>query len=150
MNISSSHKFKGISKETLWNTLQNNEALKNALPGCQKFEEVEENVYDSELGINIGPVKGVFTAKVSQVDIKEMDSYRLLVEGQGKPGKFNGDAAMELVEDGDDTTLQCSADVEVTGVLAAAGQRVMNGVAKVIMGQFFKDIEKEAKKIASL
>ncbi|SFE52848.1 hypothetical protein SAMN05192532_102170 [Alteribacillus iranensis] len=134
----------------MWSTLQNNEVLKSALPGCKKFEEVEENVYDAELGINIGPVKGVFTAKVSQVDINEPDSYRLLVEGQGKPGKFNGDAAMELVEEGDSTTLHCSADVEVTGVLATAGQRVMSGVAKVVMGQFFKDIEKEAKKIASL
>ncbi|WP_245671204.1 CoxG family protein [Pseudobacillus wudalianchiensis] len=150
LNIESSHTFKGVSRELLWKTLQNKEALRRSLPGCQSFEEVEDNVFNAELGINIGPVKGAFTGVVRQVDINEPESYRLLLEGKGKPGEIDADAQMSLEETDEGTILTCRADVKVTGVLAAVGQRVMGGVAKVILGQFFKDIQKETKEMAKL
>lgn len=87
MNIEHSYTFKGVSRELLWKTLQNKEALQRALPGCQSFKEVEDNVFDAELGMNIGPIKGMFTGVVRQVDIHEPESYRLLLDGKGKPGR---------------------------------------------------------------
>jgi len=150
LNIESSYTFKGVSQELLWKTLQDKESLRRSLPGCKSFEEIAPHTYKSELGINIGPVKGVFTGDVRQVDIKEPESYRLLVIGKGKPGEIDAKADMVLEETEAGTTLICRAEVKVTGVLAAAGQRVMSGVAKVILGQFFKDIEKETKEMAKL
>lgn len=149
MKIETSHTFKGVSAEEVWKALQNKEVLQQALPGCKSFTEVEPDVYHSELGINVGPVKGMFTAEVRQVDKDEPSFYRLLVKGTGKPGEIDADAGISLEDSETGTILTCSADVKVTGVLASVGQRVMNGVAKLLMGQFFKDIEKEAKKIAS-
>lgn len=150
MNIEHSYTFKGVSRELLWKTLQNKEVLQRALPGCQSFKEVEDNVFETELGMNIGPIKGMFTGVVRQVDINEPESYRLLLAGKGKPGEIDADAQMKLEESAEGTTLTCQAEVKVTGILASMGQRVMGGVAKVIMGQFFKDIEKETKEIAKL
>ncbi|WP_144460862.1 CoxG family protein [Siminovitchia fortis] len=150
MKIENSHTFKGISVETLWNTLQNKEVLRGALPGCKSFDEVEDDVYDAELGINVGPVKGVFTAEVRQVEKREPEFYKLLVHGKGKPGEIDAVAEMGLKDSEAGAVLTCSADVKVTGILASVGQRVMGGVAKLLLGQFFKDIEKETKKIANL
>lgn len=137
--------FKGISRELLWNTIQDKEVLKRSLPGCQTFEEVEKDLFHSELGINIGPVKGVFTSEVRQYDRKEPESYFLHVKGKGKPGEIDANAEMSFEDTAEGTLLICRADVKVTGVLASVGQRVLNGVAKVVIKQFFKDIEKEAK-----
>ncbi|RWR11951.1 carbon monoxide dehydrogenase subunit G [Siminovitchia fortis] len=150
MKIENSHTFKGVSVETLWNTLQNKEVLQGALPGCKSFDEVEDDVYDAELGINVGPVKGVFTAEVRQVEKREPEFYKLLVHGKGKPGEIDAVAEMGLKDSEAGAVLTCSADVKVTGILASVGQRVMGGVAKLLLGQFFKDIEKETKKIANL
>ncbi|VEF49308.1 carbon monoxide dehydrogenase subunit G [Bacillus freudenreichii] len=150
MKIENSHTFKGVSVEALWNTLQNKEVLRGALPGCKSFEEVEKDVYDAELGINVGPVKGVFTAEVRQVEKREPEFYKLLVHGKGKPGEIDAEAEMRLEDSEAGAVLTCSADVKVTGILASVGQRVMGGVAKLLLGQFFKDIEKETKKIANL
>lgn len=149
MILEGSHTFKGISTETLWETLQSQEALRSALPGCQTFEEVEEDVFKAELGINVGPVKGVFTADVRQVEKQEPEFYRLLVNGKGKPGEINASADMSLENSDAGAVLNCVADVKVTGLLASVGQRVMGGVAKVLLNQFFKDIEKETKKVES-
>lgn len=150
MKLENSHTFKGVSVETLWNTLQNKEVLRGALPGCKSFEEVEEDVYDAELGINVGPVKGVFTAEVRQVEKREPEFYKLLVHGKGKPGEIDATADMSIEESDAGAVLSCVADVKVTGMLASVGQRVMGGVAKLLLGNFFKDIEKETKKIANL
>ncbi|WP_338470519.1 carbon monoxide dehydrogenase subunit G [Niallia sp. XMNu-256] len=150
MNIEQTYTFKDVSRELLWQTLQDQGCLQRSLPGCKVFEEVEEKVYNTELGINIGPVKGVFTAVVRQVDIIEPYSYRLLVQGKGKPGEIDADASMILEESEQGATLTCKAEVKVTGTLASVGQRVMGGVAKVVLGKFFKDIEKETKEMAKL
>lgn len=147
MKIEHSYTFKKIPREIVWKTIQDKEVLKRSLPGCKSFVEVEENVFDSELGINIGPVKGTFTGNVRQTDRQEPDFYRLLVTGKGKPGEIDANAEMKLTENEEGTILTCSADVKLTGILASVGQRVMSGVAKVIMGQFFKDIDKEAKQL---
>lgn len=150
MKIENSHTFKGVSVEALWKTLQDKEVLRGALPGCKSFEEVEKDVYDAELGINVGPVKGIFTAEVRQVEKREPEFYKLLVHGKGKPGEIDAEAEMRLEDSEAGAVLICSADVKVTGILASVGQRVMGGVAKLLLGQFFKDIEKETKKIANL
>ncbi|MCM3568655.1 CoxG family protein [Neobacillus mesonae] len=147
MNIEHTYTFKGIPREVIWRTIQDKEVLQRALPGCKSFVEVAEDAFASELGISIGPVKGIFTGDVRQVDKNEPESYRLLVKGKGKPGEIDADANMFLEEIEEGTRLQCSAEVKLTGVLASVGQRVMSGVAKVVLGQFFKEIDKEAKQL---
>lgn len=147
MKIEHSYTFKNIPREVLWRTIQDKEVLKRTLPGCKSFVEVEDNVFESELGISIGPVKGVFTGNVKQEDKNEPEFYRLLVTGKGKPGEIDADADMTLTETEEGTVLLCQAEVKLTGILASVGQRVMSGVAKVVIGQFFKDIDKEAKQL---
>lgn len=150
MELKHSYTFKNIPIDIVWNTIQDKDVLKEVLPGCKVFEEVGERKYESVLGINIGPIKGEFTADVQQVDLVEPASYRLLVQAKGKPGEIDADAAMTFEETEAGTVLNCNANVEVTGLLATIGQRIMGGVAKVILGQFFKDIEKKAKQAVDL
>jgi carbon monoxide dehydrogenase subunit G len=134
------------SRETVWKFLQDEEVLRRTLPGCQKLEEVSEGVYSAELGLNVGPVKGVFTGEVKLSELQMPESYRLTMSGKGKPGEIRGDARIRLDEAEGRTVLICTADAQVTGVLASVGQRVMGSVAKLILGQFFKAVEKEIQR----
>lgn len=145
MDINHTHKFKDLTPQQVWDTIQDPDVLKAVLPGCKEFKEVGEEEYKAVLGINMGPIKGEFSADVEQVDRLEPVSYRLLVKAKGKPGEIDANAKMTLEETDAGTTLTCSADVAATGLLATVGQRMIGGVAKVILGQFFKDIEKKAK-----
>lgn len=145
MDIKHTHKFKALSAQQVWDTIQNPEVLKAVLPGCKTFDEVGDEQYKAVLGINMGPIKGEFTADVEQVDKNEPTSYRLLVKASGKPGEIDANALMELEEVEGNTELTCTADVAATGLMATIGQRMIGGVAKVVLKQFFKDIEKKAK-----
>jgi uncharacterized protein len=148
LRIEHVYTFKGVPRNIVWETIQDKEVLQKALPGCKVFEEVEENKYHSVLGINIGPIKGEFTADVEQLDMEEPEAYRLLVKAKGKPGEIDADAAIQFEETAEGTVLTCVAEVQITGLLASIGQRVVGGVAKVVIGQFFKDVDKETKKAA--
>lgn len=134
-----------MPREVVWNVIQDKDALRASLPGCKAFEHGEDDVYHAEMGVSIGPVKGIFTGKVQQINQEEPTYYRLLVRGKGKPGEIDAVADMKLNEAEQGTKLICSADVQVTGVLASVGQRIMNGAAKVVLGQFFKAMDKEMK-----
>ncbi|WP_042355513.1 CoxG family protein [Bacillus rubiinfantis] len=137
-----------LPRSTVWRYIQDQHVLRSALPGCQSFVEVSQGVYAAELGLNVGPIKGLFTAEVQQTNQVPPSSYTLIIKGKGKPGEIDAVADMLIIdEEGDVSIVTCVADVEVTGVLASVGQRVMGGVAKIILGQFFKAIEKEMKKV---
>lgn len=144
LQIQYSHEFQ-TSRDTVWAYLQDEDTLRKSLPGCRKFEHLGDNLYNSELGLDIGPVKGTFTGEVRLSDQREPEFYRLLLKGKGKPGEVNADAKITLQEQNGETMLTCEADVQVTGVLASVGQRVMGSVAKLILGRFFKAVAAEMK-----
>lgn len=138
-----------IPKDIVWKLIQDEEVLRKSIPGCKSFSRMEEGIYQAEMGISVGPVKGLFTGQVQQVDQQQPASYRLLVHGKGLPGEIDAVADMQLDEVEQGTLLTCKTDVQVTGVLASVGQRVMGGVAKMIVGQFFKAADKEMKLLAA-
>ena len=148
LEIKHKYTFKNLSKQEVWDVIQNPEALQAALPNCETFEEVGDEEYKAVMKINMGAIQGEFTADVQQVDKKEPDSYKLLVKAKGKPGEIEADANMILDEADEGTELSCIAEVGSTGLMATVGQRMVGGVAKVVLGQFFKDIEKQAKQAA--
>ncbi|WP_169835531.1 CoxG family protein [Novibacillus thermophilus] len=147
LHIHYQHEFP-LQREQVWDHLQNEDVLRKSLPGCRKFERVSEDTYDAELGLNIGPVKGTFTGQVRLSDQTRPESYRLVLKGKGKPGELNADARITLEENSGETVVSCAADVQVTGVLASVGQRVMGSVAKLILGQFFKAVASQIRQSA--
>lgn len=147
MQIHYSHDFQ-TSRDAVWTYLQDEDILRKTLPGCRKFERIGDDLYSSELGLDIGPVKGTFTGEVRLSDQRAPEFYRLLLKGKGKPGEVNADAKISLQDESGATVLTCDADVQVTGVLASVGQRVMGSVAKLILGRFFKAVATEMKQSA--
>jgi carbon monoxide dehydrogenase subunit G len=60
------------------------------------------------------------------------------VEGSGGPGFVKGTARISLIADGDETKVTVDGDGQVAGMLAGAGQRMLPGVAKLLMNQYFE------------
>jgi carbon monoxide dehydrogenase subunit G len=62
----------------------------------------------------------------------------MAVEGTGVPGFMRGNATMELADaEGGGTRVHYDADVQVGGLIASVGQRMLNGVSKMMLDQFF-------------
>jgi carbon monoxide dehydrogenase subunit G len=86
----------------------------------------------------VAAIKGTYKGKVAIVEKDPPNSYTLQVEGSGGPGFVKGSAKIVLEPDGDATRVRVEGDGQVGGMLAGVGQRMLPGVAKMLMNQFFE------------
>ena len=79
------------------------------------------------------------------VDPEPPNRYRLLGEGSGSPGFVKGEATIELSQEGQHTIVSYQGDMQVGGLIAGIGQRMIGGITKMMAGQFFKKMAKQLK-----
>jgi carbon monoxide dehydrogenase subunit G len=125
-------------RQTVWDAFLDPERLKQAIPGCERLEEISPDDYKATMKIGVAAVKGTFEGKVKITEKQSPERYRMAVEGSGGPGFIRGDAAMTLTEiEPNKTRIAYSADVQVGGLIAGVGQRMLGGVSKMMADQFF-------------
>lgn len=144
MKLEGKHNFKA-PRQQVWDLLTSPRHLEKALPGCEKLEEREPGKYDATLKIGIAAVKGTYTGKVEILEPEPPKRYRLTGEGGGGPGFVKGEAIIELLEQDKNTLVSYQGEVQVGGLIAGIGQRLIGGIAKMMLGQFFKSMEKALK-----
>ena len=130
-------------RERIFAALVDSAILQKCIPGCEQMEKTGENQYKAKLTAGVGPVKGVFTATVSLQEIVTPEHYKLVVEGKGQPGFVKGFGELNLKDDGDATEIQYTADVNVGGLIASVGQRMIQSAANLLAARFFKSLEAE-------
>jgi carbon monoxide dehydrogenase subunit G len=133
-----------VGRERLWALLNDPEVLKRAIPGCNAVERITDDRYRMGLKVQVASVSGEYMGEVEIQDRVIPTHYVLLVGGEGSIGFMKGRASFDLDarEDGS-TQLRYVGTAEVGGMVAGVGQRVLIGVARFLVGRFFKGIEKE-------
>ena len=143
MNLSGTYVVKADQK-TVWSTLLDPEALQHCLPGCQELVRQGPDQYQATLQVGIAAITGTYTGKVQITDRQEPREYQLLVEGTGNGGRVRGTGRLELAPEGpENTKISYQGDAQVFGPIAAVGQRLLSGAAKLLIGQFFKCLERQ-------
>ncbi len=142
MKVQGKHKLKA-PQQKVWDLIMDADALTKIIPGCQHLEETAPGAFEAKLNVGVAPVKGEFFGSVMMEAVQPPESYRMIVEGSGAPGFMRGSAAIRLEPDGDQTVLNVEGDVQVGGVIAGVGQRMLGGVSRLLMGQFFKALDNE-------
>lgn len=144
MKIDGSYSF-NAPKERVWNILTSQDALQKCIPGCERLIETEPGKYDAVLKIGIAAVKGTYNGKVEMADVIPLQSFKLKAEGGGTPGYVKGEADIKLNEQDGKTTVIYNGDSQVGGLIASVGQRLLGGIAKMLVGQFFKKMDELIK-----
>jgi hypothetical protein len=125
-------------RQRVWEAFLDPERLRQAIPGCEKLEAIGDDEYKATMKVGVAAVKGTFEGKVKLSDRQPPQSYRMTVEGSGGPGFIRGEAVMTLADaPGGGTTMSYTADVQVGGLIAGVGQRMLGGVSKLMADQFF-------------
>jgi carbon monoxide dehydrogenase subunit G len=128
-----------VTQAQAWDALNDPAILKSCIPGCDKFELTEANVYNVGVAIKIGPVSAKFTGKVTLTDIEAPNSYALNFEAQGGVAGFGkGESKVSLHPHAEGCELQYTVHSTVGGKLAQLGQRLIDGAAKSLAEDFFK------------
>ena len=135
MKLAGEYVFDG-PREEVWELVRDPEVLSTALPGAQSFEEVGENEYEGKMHVRVGPVSGAFSGRVVVSEEVPPESYTMTVEGKGGPAFVKAIGRVELVDQGDGTTLmKYEGDLQVGGKLISVGQRLLDTVSKKMIRQ---------------
>jgi carbon monoxide dehydrogenase subunit G len=136
MDISGSYAF-GASPSRVWGLLMDPSVIASCIPGCESLEPDGVDRYRARLTVALAAITGTYDGTVIITDKVEPLSYRLTVEGQGRPGFVKGNAAIVLRPDDGRTVIDLSGTVQTGGPIARVGQRLISGVAKMMQDRFF-------------
>ncbi len=121
----------------VWELLMDTEAIAGCIPGCERLEPLGEDRYRATLTVALAAVTGTYQGTVAMVDKQPPTSYRLLIDGQGRPGFVRGESTVTLVDRDATTEVQVHGAVQVGGVIARVGQRLVSSVGQMMMDRFF-------------
>ena len=140
MKIEGSYIFK-VPRQRVWEVLLDPNIMAQCMPGCEGLKEVGPDQYEATMKVGIASVKGTYKGKVSIKEKQAPSHYVLSGEGSGSPGFMQGDMSIDLEEKDGGTVLNYSTDAKVGGLIAGIGQRMIGGIAKMMVDQFFKKVE---------
>ncbi len=144
MDVSGEHRFKAPI-ELVWETLFDVSAVKASIPGCEVLQETAPDVHTITLRVGVSAVKGRYTGEVRVAEATRPASYRLVMSGSGAQGNFQGEARIVLTAAPGGTVVSYTGDLMAQGPLARLGGPVLSGTAKLLIGQFFKEMERQVR-----
>ena len=132
-------------RERVYQALVNPEVLQRCIPGCERLEKTDENIFATTIRTGVGSIKGVFNGTVRLEDLRPPEHFRIVVDGKGAPGFLKGSGDLDLEAKGNTTIVKYTGDIQVGGTIASVGQRMIQGTAKMMAAQFFTALEAEAR-----
>lgn len=125
--------------EQVWLALNDPDVLRQCIPGCEALEKVSDTEFKATVATRIGPMQTRFHGAVTLSDLDPPNGYTIAGSGSGGvAGNAKGGAKVRLAAIPEGTKLTWDVDVQVTGKLAQLGSRLIDGVAKMMAGQFFE------------
>ncbi len=131
--------------ERVWAMLLDPETLRTVIPGCHGVQRISDTHFRADVTIGIGPVKGRYRAEVK---LSELDPPRAVTLGgsaEGALGFGSGEGRITLTPmPGGGTAIRYVYDATIGGKVASIGGRLLDGAARVIIGQFFTSLARTA------
>jgi carbon monoxide dehydrogenase subunit G len=147
MKVEGTHQL-SAPRDRVYQLLVDPAVLQRCIPGCERLEQTAEDTYSATIRAGVGAIKGVFTGTVRLEEMRPPEHYRIVVKGKGAPGFLKGAGNLDLEAEGDGTLIKYTGDLQLGGTIASVGQRMIQGTAKMMAGQFFTALEAEAQTVA--
>ena len=142
MKVEGTHQIYA-TPERVFNALINPEVLQKCIPGCESLKKTGDDEYAATMKAGVGAIKGTFKGNVHLHELRAPEHYRLVVSGKGGPGFVKGAADFHLERVDESTMINYSGEMQVGGIIAGVGQRMIEAAAKMMAGKFFAGLERE-------
>ena len=129
MKLSGSYQI-NLSKQKVWEALNDPEILKKAIPGCEEFKKNSETEFTATATNKIGPFNATFSGDIELKDLNPPNSYKILGSGNSLVGFASGEAEVKLEDTDNGTNLIYSVEAQVGGKIAQVGSRLIDMTAK--------------------
>ena len=136
MKLSGSYQI-NLSKQKVWDALNDPEILKQAIPGCEEFKKNSETEFTATATNKIGPFNASFTGDIELKDLNPPNSYKITGSGNSPVGFASGEATVKLEDHEKGTNLIYEVEANVGGKIAQVGSRLIDMTAKKMADIFF-------------
>ena len=137
MKLSGSYQI-NLEKQKVWESLNDPEILKKAIPGCEEFKKNSDTEFTATATNKIGPFNASFTGDVELKDLNPPNSYKITGSGNSPVGFASGEATVNLEDCEGGTKLIYNVEANVGGKIAQVGSRLIDMTAKKMADIFFK------------
>jgi carbon monoxide dehydrogenase subunit G len=134
------------SVEKVWVFLSDPRKIAACMPGAQITEQVDDHTYKGAIKVKVGPSVTDFKGEL-QVLRLDGQSHEIEILGKGQDVRGKGSAGMKMagklraVDGG--TEVSSVAELNVVGILAQMGARVINQVNDIMFEQFVKNFRQQ-------
>jgi carbon monoxide dehydrogenase subunit G len=131
-------------RDVVYDALNDPEILRQCIPGCEELVKHSDTELEAKVVLKIGPVKAKFGGNVTLFPEAPPERFSLKGEGNGGAAGFaKGGASVVLEEHPEGTLLRYDASADIGGKLAQLGNRLVQGTAKKLAGNFFESFAKK-------
>ncbi len=131
--------------QQVWDMLLDPNTLAGVIPGCHRVERISDTHFRADVTLGIGPVKGRYRAEVKLSDLDPAKAVTLAGSADGALGFGRGEGRITLrPAPNGGTAIHYIYEAGIGGKVASIGGRLLDGAAKVIIGQFFAALARTA------
>jgi carbon monoxide dehydrogenase subunit G len=125
--------------EKVWAFLSDPRKVVTCVPGAQITEQVDDRNYKGAISVKVGPSVTDYKGAV-EITRLDPDAHEIEILGKGQDVRGKGSASMKMtgklraLDDG--TEVVSVSELNVVGILAQMGGRVINEVSNIMFEQF--------------
>src|SRR6059036_3998586 len=129
-------------RERVWAFLTDPAQVTTCAPDVQSLEVADPHHFKVVVRAGVGPIKGTFTMNVQFLELDRPKHAAVLARGQAPGSAVEMVSNMDLAEfDVNNTVMEWSSEVTVSGMIQQVGARLMQGAADKITQQVFACIK---------
>src|SRR5271157_1539067 len=131
--------------EKVWAFLSDPRKVATCVPGVQITDQVDEKTYKGAIKVKVGPSVTDYNGE-AQIIRLDTENHEIEILGKGQDVRGRGSASMKMtgklraLESGGTEVTNVS-EVNVVGILAQMGSRVISEVSNIMFGQFTKNFQ---------
>ncbi|HXB74394.1 MAG TPA: SRPBCC family protein [Candidatus Acidoferrales bacterium] len=135
--------------DKVWVLLSDPRKVVSCVPGAKILEAVDEHTFKGAISVKVGPSLTEYKGEVKIVRVDEQ-AHVLEMEGRGQDVRGKGGASMKMtgtlqaIEAGG-TRVTAVSEVNVVGILAQFGGRMLTDVSDIIFKQFTERFQQKLK-----
>ena len=130
--------------DEVWNNLTDPDKIVVCVPGAHLIEQIDDNNYKGGVELKFGPVKAKYDGLITFVE-RDAASKKMSLNGKGVDSKGKGNAEMtmkgHLTEKDGGTNVDVSMEINISGMLAQFGSRLINDVSNQVFDQFVNNFK---------
>jgi carbon monoxide dehydrogenase subunit G len=133
--------------ERVWPFLSDPRKVVTCVPGAQLTEQVDESTYKGKISVKVGPSLTEYKGEVHIVRLDEA-AHEMEILGKGQDVRGKGSATMKMTGRlkalaGAATEVTSVSELNVVGLLAQLGSRVIGEVSNIMFEEFTANLRQQ-------